>query len=207
MPEGLPSTAVSSAGASQPRVPHAWSLCWVPLPSTPTLPIVPQQTPKPLRLSLSGHTHSHQALQTQELIINRAEAGDPAVGGAGQRRAGSQQSSAWGGFMGCHHGAPADSKHTDTDRWRVETLKAQPTVPKAFPEASSASSPRQGSPWTTPLAKLRQEGGQALGAQPWKCRVALSWVCRAKSVQPPHPLPCSTYGTRVLVIRPIPTQF
>lgn len=130
-----------------------------------TLPVVPHQTPKPLRLSLSGHTHSHQALQTQELIINRAEAGDPAVGGAGPRQAGSQQSSAWGGFMGCRHGAPADSKHTDTDL-RVETLKAQPTVPKAFPEASSASSLRQGSPYTTPLAKLRQEGGQALGAQP-----------------------------------------
>lgn len=130
-----------------------------------TFPVVPHQTPKPLRLSLSGHTHSHQALQTQELIINRAEAGDPAVGGAGPRQAGSQQSSAWGGFMGCRHGAPADSKHTDTDL-RVETLKAQPTVPKAFPEASSASSLRQGSPYTTPLAKLRQEGGQALGAQP-----------------------------------------
>lgn len=131
------------------------------------------QTPIPLRLSISGHTHSHQALQTQELIINRAEAGDPAVGGAGQRQAGSQQSSVWGGFMGCHHGAPADSKHTDTDRWRVETLKAQPTVPKAFPEASAASSLRQGSPCTTPLARLKQEGGQALRAQPWKCRVAL----------------------------------
>lgn len=161
----------------------------------------------PLRLSLSGHTHSHQALQTQELIINRAEAGDPAVGGAGQRQAGSQQSSAWGGFMGCHHGAPADSKHTDTDRWRVETPTAQPTVPKAFPEASSASSLRQGSPCATPLASPRQEGGQALEAQPWKCRAALSWVCRAKSVQPPHPLPCSTEGTSVLVIGSVPTQF
>lgn len=76
--------------------------------------LCPHQTPMPLRLSPSGHTHSHQALQTQELIINRAGVGDPAVGGAGQRQAGSQQSSAWGGFMGCHHGAPADSKHTDT---------------------------------------------------------------------------------------------
>lgn len=66
--------------------------------NTPTLPVVPHQTPMPLRLSLNGHTHSHQALQTQELIINRAEAGDPAVGGAGQRQAGSQQSSAWGGL-------------------------------------------------------------------------------------------------------------
>lgn len=163
MPEGLSSAAVSSARSSQLRVPHARSLCWVLPPNTPTLPVVPHQTAMPLRLSLSGHTHSHQALQTQELIINRAEAGDPAVGGAGQRRAGSQQSSAWGGFMGCHHGAPADSKHTDTDRWRVETLKAQPAVLKAFPEASSASSLRQGSPCTTPQPDLGRKGGR-----PWE---------------------------------------
>lgn len=136
----------------------------------------------PIRLSGGGHTHSHQALQTQELIINRAGAGilrwEALASGRQAANKAVRGAGLWAVTM-----APRQTPNIQTQgRWRVETLKAQPRAPKAFPEASSAASMRQGSPCATPLARLGQEGGPAQVAQPWEGRAALNHLCKTKSV-------------------------